>query len=169
MCSGRRHRGFRSRCSPCRAGRPTRHRRPRWNNGRRRGTARRGRARRASAGRRRRLESRRCSKADDYGSLGAYALSTSFNQAPIANGTITPTTVQYQGTLSYNASLSSDPDGTITAYNWNFGDGTTSTSASGTKAYSAPGSYTATLKVTDNKGATGGRLGDCSNGGGRRR
>ena len=91
----------------------------------------------------------------DYGSLGAYALSTSFNQAPIANGTITPTTVQYQGTLSYNASLSSDPDGTITAYNWNFGDGTTSTSASGTKAYSAPGSYTATLKVTDNKGATG--------------
>lgn len=91
----------------------------------------------------------------DYGSLGTYTLTADFNQAPTANGTISPTTVPYQGTLSYNASLSNDPDGTITAYNWNFGDGTTSTSVSGTKAYSAPGSYTVTLKVTDNKGATG--------------
>ncbi len=91
----------------------------------------------------------------DYGSLGTYTLSAGFNQAPIANGTITPTPVAYQGTLSYNASLSNDPDGSITTYKWNFGDGTTSSLASGTKTYTAPGSYTVTLTVTDNKGATG--------------
>jgi PKD repeat protein len=52
-------------------------------------------------------------------------------------------------------STSSDPDGTIAAYAWNFGDGTTSTAQNPSHTYGAAGSYTVTLTVTDNQGATG--------------
>jgi PKD repeat protein len=52
-------------------------------------------------------------------------------------------------------STSSDPDGTITGYRWTFGDGGTATEQNPTHVYTAPGSYTATLTVTDNQAATG--------------
>ena len=49
------------------------------------------------------------------------------------------------------------PGGSIRSYTWNFGDGTapvTAGSPSATHVYSAPGTYTATLTVTDNLGVT---------------
>lgn len=49
--------------------------------------------------------------------------------------------------------LSTDSDGTVASYAWTFGDGTTSTLASPSKTYSAAGTYTVGLTVTDNKGA----------------
>jgi len=49
---------------------------------------------------------------------------------------------------------STDSGGTINAYSWTFGDGGTSTSASPSHTYTAAGTYTVTLKVTDNTGAT---------------
>ena len=59
-------------------------------------------------------------------------------------------------TGTFDATTSSD-DGTITSYDWSFGDGQTAktTTPTTTHVYAAPGSYTATLKVTDDKGATG--------------
>src|SRR5262249_12581749 len=51
-------------------------------------------------------------------------------------------------------SSASDPNGYITTYNWNFGDGGTSNQASASHSYSSAGSYTARLTVTDNLGAT---------------
>ncbi|NEE14016.1 PKD domain-containing protein, partial [Streptomyces sp. SID7499] len=45
-------------------------------------------------------------------------------------------------------------DGTIVSRSWDFGDGTTSTQAGPAKTYSAAGSYTVRLTVTDDKGAT---------------
>ncbi|MFE6871074.1 collagenase [Kitasatospora sp. NPDC057692] len=44
--------------------------------------------------------------------------------------------------------------GSITTRSWTFGDGTTSTAASPSKSYRAPGTYTVTLTVTDSNGKT---------------
>ena len=50
---------------------------------------------------------------------------------------------------------SSDSDGSITSWAWTFGDGTASTAQNPSHTYSAPGSYSVTLTVTDDDGATG--------------
>jgi len=51
-------------------------------------------------------------------------------------------------------STSSDPDGTITSQQWTFGDGATGSGASPSHHYTAAGTYTVTLTVTDDRGAT---------------
>jgi YVTN family beta-propeller protein len=55
-----------------------------------------------------------------------------------------------------DGSASSDPDGTVATYAWEFGDkGTTSTAAASVKhTFKKPGKYTATLTVTDNEGCS---------------
>jgi LysM repeat protein len=55
----------------------------------------------------------------------------------------------------FDASGSTDADGSIETYEWDFGDGNsaTETEASVTYGYGEAGSYTATLTVTDNCGA----------------
>ncbi len=55
---------------------------------------------------------------------------------------------------SFNGSGSSDPDGSITNYSWNFGDGNTGSGVSPSNTYTTAGTYTVTLTVTDNDGAT---------------
>ncbi len=57
-------------------------------------------------------------------------------------------------TVSVDGTASSDPDGTIASYAWTFGDGGTAATATANHAYAAAGTYTVTLKVTDNQGAT---------------
>ena len=76
------------------------------------------------------------------------------NQAPVAlvssdwiAGGIAPLLVEFDG------STSSD-DGQIVSYAWDFGDGTTGTGDTFKHTYDA-GTYTATLTVTDDEGATG--------------
>ncbi|MFL5472471.1 MAG: PKD domain-containing protein [Gemmatimonadales bacterium] len=49
---------------------------------------------------------------------------------------------------------SSDPDGRVSAWSWQFGDGNGSDQADPLHAYAAPGTYRVTLAVTDNGGAT---------------
>ena len=73
------------------------------------------------------------------------------NQAPTAS--FTQSCIQLA--CSFDAATSSDVDGSIVSYSWNFGDGTTSGSVSPSHDYSAPGDYMVILTVTDNAGATG--------------
>lgn len=55
-------------------------------------------------------------------------------------------------TASFNAAGSTDEDGTITSYEWNFGDGQTGTGVAPSHNYAVGGTYAVTLKVTDNLG-----------------
>jgi PKD repeat protein len=64
----------------------------------------------------------------------------------------------YSGTtgnpVSFTSAGSSDSDGSIVSYLWDFDDGSTSTDANPTYTYTASGSYTVSLTVTDNDGLT---------------
>jgi serine protease len=55
---------------------------------------------------------------------------------------------------SFDGSGSADSDGTIQAYRWDFGDGVSASGSGSQHTYPAAGTYTATLRVTDNDGAT---------------
>lgn len=58
--------------------------------------------------------------------------------------------------IQFDASASSDGDGTITRYLWDFGDGSPFTQGvNQVHAYGSEGSYTVTLAATDNDGLTG--------------
>ena len=49
---------------------------------------------------------------------------------------------------------STDADGSVTAWAWRFGDGSTSTERQPSHTYAEPGTYTVRLEVTDDQGAT---------------
>jgi YVTN family beta-propeller protein len=53
---------------------------------------------------------------------------------------------------AFSGAASSDPDGTIASWSWEFGDGGTATGVSPTHTYSSPGIYTVKLSVTDEEG-----------------
>ncbi len=55
-------------------------------------------------------------------------------------------------TCSFNASASTDPDGSITSYGWAFGDGTTGSGKTVSHTYAPDKVYTVKLTVTDNSG-----------------
>ena len=56
---------------------------------------------------------------------------------------------------SFDGTGSSDSDGTVASYDWDFGDGSThATTAKPNHTYTSAGSYNVTLTVTDNDGGT---------------
>ena len=61
-------------------------------------------------------------------------------------------TINQGDTIHFSAINSSDRDGKIEEYNWNFDDGTKSEEVDPEHSYDEPGEYTVTLTVTDNDG-----------------
>src|SRR5690606_5775082 len=79
------------------------------------------------------------------------------NKAPNAAFTVTPAEGEVPLEVAVDASASKDPDGSIAAYAWEFGDGGKATGQKAAHTYQAAGEYTITLTVTDHEGATGQR------------
>jgi len=77
------------------------------------------------------------------------------NKAPQAVISATTTSGSVPLTVTFNGDSSSDSDGSISSYVWNFGDGSTATGKSVIHTYITEATFTATLQVTDNQGATG--------------
>jgi chitodextrinase len=55
---------------------------------------------------------------------------------------------------AFDGSGSSDPDGSIASYAWDFGDGTSGTDVSPSHTFAGPGTYPVRLSVTDDDGGT---------------
>ena len=73
------------------------------------------------------------------------------NVAPVAAFTSTVDRLA----VAFDARGSSDGDGTVAAWAWDFGDGTTGTGSTASHTYPAAGDYTVRLTVTDDDGASG--------------
>jgi len=92
--------------------------------------------------------------ADNHGLTANTSLAiTVLNQAPVAVANADKTSGDAPLLVTFSSSGSSDPDGSSVSYAWNFGDGGTATTANPSHTYSTAGNFTATLTVTDNKGA----------------
>lgn len=91
----------------------------------------------------------------DYASLGHYTVSANAslppsNKPPVASFTTTTSNGVAPFTVRFDGSASSDPDGTLVGYKWNFGDGTFSERAVVSKTFAKVGEFPVTLQVTDN-------------------
>jgi PKD repeat protein len=87
--------------------------------------------------------------------IGAFELPTSGNQRPVAVLSATPPSGIVPLTVQFDGSGSHDAEGPIASYVWDFGDGGTDSGAIVFHTYTAVGSFTALLRVTDNDGAIG--------------
>lgn len=93
---------------------------------------------------------------DNLGATGTTMSTVTVQPAPPVNA---PPVARFESsadflTLSVDGSESSDADGVIVAYAWDFGDGGTATTPAAVHSYGAGGTYTVRLTVTDDSGAT---------------
>jgi len=92
---------------------------------------------------------------DDDGATDSISVTkTVRNKSPVANFTESAHTVFTDEMITFNATESYDPDGTIVSYLWDFGDGNTATDVTVSHIYAENGSYVVNLTVIDNDGAT---------------
>jgi PKD repeat protein len=87
---------------------------------------------------------------DDGATDEATGSITVTNRAPTASFTASCTSL----TCDFNASGSSDPDGTIASYSWQFGDGDSGSGETTSHTYDGGGTYDVTLTVADDDGET---------------
>jgi len=75
------------------------------------------------------------------------------NTPPEARFTMSPSEAAIDETVQFTDG-STDGNGAVVSWNWTFGDGATSSQQNPSHAYSTAGTYTVTLQVTDDDGAT---------------
>ncbi len=95
-----------------------------------------------------------------FPALHPFALAITPLQGPQASFKASPERVAPGQPVKFDASASTDPDGIVVSYTWDFGDGTTETlkGPSATHAYAVPGAYPVALKLTDDHGCASERL-----------
>jgi probable HAF family extracellular repeat protein/YD repeat-containing protein len=76
------------------------------------------------------------------------------NRPPVAAFMATPEAGILPVTVSFDAAASTDPDGSITRYAWDFADGSTAEGRTVQHTFVKAGGYDVRLTVTDNAGAT---------------
>ncbi|MEN8258461.1 MAG: Ig-like domain-containing protein, partial [Thermodesulfobacteriota bacterium] len=81
--------------------------------------------------------------------------STPLNNPPLAVINASPLTGSAPLTPTFSGADSTDSDGVIKTYDWDFGDGSTARGVDVSHQYLTAGTYTATLNVTDDMGDTG--------------
>ncbi|MCD6448853.1 MAG: PKD domain-containing protein, partial [Thermoplasmata archaeon] len=93
---------------------------------------------------------------DNAGNVGATHSATftiEKNKKPVADFSYSPSQPTDLDTITF-ADASTDEDGSIVAWLWEFGDGTTSNEQNPSHKYADNGTYVVKLTVTDDKGAT---------------
>jgi hypothetical protein len=87
-----------------------------------------------------------------------FALAVTPDQAPVAAFTSTPAAAGSESV--FDGSGSADPDGRVARYDWDFGDGTTSSTTDARVAhrFAQPGRYAVRLTVTDAAGTSTDRV-----------
>jgi DNA/RNA endonuclease G (NUC1)/PKD repeat protein len=91
---------------------------------------------------------------DKDGGVGTGAVAAVVHAAPTAATNGAYSSIE-GGAVAMSGAASTDVDGTIASYAWDFGDGSTGTGAAVSHTYAQDGSYTVTLVVKDNDGLTG--------------
>ena len=79
------------------------------------------------------------------------AFSIAENRPPQASFAADPQNANKGVEITFNASASNDPDGTINLYQWDFGDGANSEGKIVKHTYNSSGNFTVTLTVTDDR------------------
>jgi len=73
---------------------------------------------------------------------------------PSAAFSVSDRTPSVDSAVTFDASVSSDADGTVQNYRWEFGDGTTATGETVSKQFNRPGKYEVELTIEDDDGKT---------------
>jgi len=89
------------------------------------------------------------------GAGGACGNSLSGNADPLASFTLTLSGTDAPLTVRVDASASSDPDGIVTSYRWDFADGATASGVTAQHTYQVSGGFEIELRVTDDAGGEG--------------
>jgi serine protease len=91
-----------------------------------------------------------CGGGGDSSSSDSVEAGTPVDSAPQAQFSVSTDIGSFPLSVQFDASASTDTNGTIVQYAWQFGDGTTGNGSSVQHTYNEAGSYTVVLTVTDN-------------------